>query len=257
MLLAVDAGNSTISFAVFNEDKIINSWKIIANVDEKANYYSTVLKELMRLDNFDEKNINNIILSSIVPELTNIIKNSLLFLTKNILVIDNKTKTGVKINSKIKAEVGTDIIADIVAVKNLYKDNFIVIDIGTATTFNIVLKNCEYTGSVILAGPQLSVKSLNQACSKLPLVEVKKPNNFIGFNDADAIKTGTYYGYIGAIKEIITGIKDSFKNIDFKIVLTGSKSATFMYDLTFVDAVIPSLTLQGLNEIWKINQIKQ
>ena len=256
MLLAVDTGNSTICFAVFDNDKIIYCWKIITNKDKESDYYSTVLKELMRLDNFDENNITDIILSSVVPELTDVIKESLLFLTKNILVFDNKIKTGVKISNKIKADVGTDIIADISAGKSLYGENFIVIDTGTAITFNIALKNCEYVGSAILAGPQLSVKSLSESCSKLPLVEVKKPDNFIGYDNIDAIKTGTYYGYLGAIKEIISNIKAFYKDVDFKVILTGGKSAVFMYDLTFVDSVVPDLTLQGLNEIWKLNQNK-
>lgn len=255
MLLAVDIGNSTICFATFSNGEISNSWKIITIKDKDKEYYSSVIQELMRLDNFDTNQITDIIMSSVVSELTDVIKESLSFLDKKIMIVGQEgVKTNVKINKNIKDEVGTDIIADIVAGKKLYKENFIVVDMGTAVTVNIALKDGIYDGSAILVGPQLSVKILNEFCSKLPLVEVKKPENFVGFDTVDAIKSGTYYGYLGAVKEIINTIKEKYSDVDFKIILTGGKSSVFLYDLKFVDVVMPELTLQGLYEIWKMNK---
>lgn len=255
MLLAVDLGNSTICLSTFSGNEIKNSWKIITIKDKDTEYYSSVIQELMRLDNFDINKITDIIMCSVVPELTEVIKEALSFTKQRILVVgDDGIKTNIKISTKIEDKVGTDIIADIAAGKKLYKENFIVIDMGTAVTVNVVLKGGEYAGSAFLAGSQLSVKTLSEACSQLPLVEVKKPNTFIGSTTEDAIKTGTYYGYLGAIKEIVNNIKEIHNNVDFKIILTGGKCHVFLYDLQFVDVVVPELTLQGLYEIWKLNK---
>lgn len=255
MLLTVDIGNSTICFTTFSNGKLGNSWKIITIKDKDAQYYSSVLQELMRLDNFDTNKITDVIMCSVVPELTEAIKEALSFLNQKIIIVgEDGVKTNIKISKDIKDKVGTDIIADIAAAKKIYKENFIVIDMGTAVTVNIALKGGEYFGSAFLAGSQLSVKTLSEACSQLPLVEVKKPNVFIGTNTEDAIKSGTYYGYLGAIKEIVGNIKEKYSNVEFKIILTGGKSSVFLYDLKFVDIVVPDLTAQGLYEIWKLNK---
>lgn len=255
MLLAVDLGNSTICLSTFSGNEIKNSWKIITIKDKDTEYYSSVIQELMRLDNFDTNKITDVIMCSVVPELTEAIKEALSFLNQKIIIVgEDGVKTNIKISKDIKDKVGTDIIADIAAGKKLYKENFIVIDMGTAVTVNVVLKGGEYVGSAFLAGSQLSVKTLSEACSQLPLVEVKKPNTFIGSTTEDAIKTGTYYGYLGAIKEIVNNIKEIHNNVDFKVILTGGKCHVFLYDLQFVDVVVPELTLQGLYEIWKLNK---
>ncbi len=255
MILAVDIGNSNIYFGVMEDGEIIHSWKILTTKDKQSSDYSIAIQELVKFSNVDFESLEGVVMSSVVPELTDIIKESLSFLNKKMIVVNDKgVKTGLKVSSNIESEVGSSIISAMVAAKKVYEENFIIIDIRTAITFNIALKGGEYVGSAIFAGPQLSVKALSDNCSKLPLVEVKKPEEFIGNNTIDAIKSGTYYAYLGAIKEIIQNIKEKYSDTEFKIILTGGKSAVFLYDLKFVDAVIPNLTISGLYDIWLLNK---
>ena len=255
MILTADVGNSNIVLAIFDNDEIIKQWRIVTVKDKSKDEYQMVIEQLMDIAKIDIKKIEGIVISSVVPELNFVLPEALSFITNKILVLgDNGVKTNVKIKSVNERKIGSDIIANIVAGKSYCKENFIIVDMGTATTFDIAVQNGDYAGSIILTGANLCVDALHKAASQLPLIEVKKPNQYLGNTTIDMMKSGIYYGYIGAIKEIISQIKNTFPDIQFKIFLTGGVSKVFVHDLQFVDAVLPDLTSVGLNEIWKINK---
>ena len=254
MILTVDIGNSNISLAIFDNDIIVKKWKIITSKDKSSNEYSMVIKQLMKADDIDIQKINGIVLSSVVPEIIYVVADSLNFINAKMLIIGDKdVKTGLKVKEEVESEVGSDILMNIVAGKKRFKENFIIIDMGTATTFDIALKNGEYIGSIIAPGIGLEAKALHDSCSQLPLIEIKKPKNFIGNNTKEALMSGLYYGMIGTIKEIVANIKETYNDINFKIYLTGWLSQKFIQDLDFVDGVCSDLTSEGLNEVWNLN----
>ncbi len=254
MILTVDIGNSNIVLAIFDNDTIVKKWRVITSKTKSKDEYVIVIKQLMKADEILPEKIDGVVLSSVVPEITPIFAEALSFIKAKILIIgDKNTKTNLKIKKEIESEVGADILMNIVGGKKRFKENFIIIDMGTATTFDIALKNGEYIGSIIAPGVQLQAKALHKSCSQLPLVEIRKPNNFMPTNTLDSLQAGLYYGTIGTIKEIISHIKDTYKDTEFKIYLTGGLSPKFIQDLDFIDGVCPDLTSEGLNEVWNIN----
>lgn len=254
MILTVDIGNSNIVLAIFDKDKIIKKWRIITSKVKSKDEYSMIIQQLMKADEIEFSKINGIVLSSVVPEINAIFKDSLKFLNAKIMAIGDKSvKLGLKIKKGLESEIGSDILMNIVAGKKKFKENFIIVDMGTATTFDIALKDAEYAGSIIAPGVQLSALSLHSSCSQLPLIEVKKPDHFMGVNTNEVLKSGIYYGYIGSIKEIVSQIQSNFSDTKFKIYLTGGLSPIFIQDLNFIDGVYPDLTSEGLNEIWHLN----
>lgn len=254
MILTVDIGNSNIVLALFDGDNIVKKWRLITDISKSKDEYSLVIQQLMRANDIQPKKIKGIVMSSVVPEITPIFKESLKFLNKRILTIGDKgVRTNLVIKKTIQSEIGSDILMNIVAGKKRFKENFIIIDMGTATTFDIAVEKGIYAGSIITPGVKLSTKFMHDVCSQLPLVEIKKPNTFLGNNTVSVIQSGIYYGYIGTVKEIISQIKKSFKNIKFKVYLTGGLSPIFIQDLNFIDGIFPDITSEGLNEVWKMN----
>ncbi|HSQ97254.1 MAG TPA: type III pantothenate kinase [Rickettsiales bacterium] len=256
MILTVDVGNSNIVLAVFSGEKVFKKWRIVTDKTTSKEEYETVLVQLMRFNDCNKNIIDGIVYGSVVPEVDDNLLNALKFLNKKIINVgDKNTKLNLKVRKEIKDElIGQDIVVNIIAGKKKFKENFIIIDMGTATTFDVALTDGEYAGSVIAPGAKLGSNALHTFCSQLPEVEIKKPEKVLGTNTEVLMQSGLYYGYIGLIKEIVEQIKREYKNINFKIYITGGLSVVFIHDLKFVDGFCPNLTSEGLNEVWYINK---
>lgn len=254
MILTVDIGNSNVVLTVFSGENVFKKWRILTNKIGSKEEYEVIIRQLMKVDEFDYNIIDGIVFSSVVPEVNNSCLGALKFINKKIIKIgDDNIKTGVKYSKEFK-DVGYDILMNIVAAKKRFKENFIVIDMGTATTFDVAAKDGEYIGSVIAPGANLGSAMLHKFCSQLPEVEIKKPHKVLGINTKVLMQSGLYYGYIGTIKEIVHQIKNEYKDINFKICITGGLSIIFVHDLKFIDGYFPDLTAEGLNEVWYINK---
>lgn len=255
MILTVDIGNSNITLTLFGKEKKEHEWRIITDKKKSKDEYSMILKQLIKSDGVIIEDIKGIIMSSVVPELTRTFQSTLTFIenAKVMIIGDKTTKIDVNIKDGVEKEIGHDILMNIVAGRKRFKENFVIIDMGTATTFNIALKGAEYVGSVITVGANLSAEIVHERCSQLPLIEVKKPKHFMGTNTSNALQSGIYYGYLGLLKEIIFKIKESYKENDLKFYLTGGLSKVFLPDLEFVDGIFPDLTCEGLKETWDLN----
>ena len=142
-------------------------------------------------------------------------------------------------------------LADAVAVYEKYKTAAIVIDFGTATTFDCVDKNGCYLGGVITAGPLISAEALTQKTAKLPQVNLNMPSTIIGRSTVEGIQSGLYYGYIGLIKEILHRLKNEMNEPNLKIIATGGLSYLMVKEIYDIEAVIPELTLEGMKIIWE------
>lgn len=254
MILTVDIGNSNIVLTVFSGELVFKKWRILTNKSGSKEEYEIIIKQLMKSSEFDYNSIEGITFSSVVPEIDDSFSGALKFLNKKILkVSDDGVKLNLKWRKEIEEEIGQDILMNIIAGKKRFKENFIVIDMGTATTFDIALKNGEYVGSIIAPGAKLGSAMLHKFCSQLPEVEIKKPHSVIGTNTKVLMQSGLYYGYIGTIKEIVQQIKNEYKYVNFKICITGGLSVVFVHDLKFIDEYCPDLTAEGLNEVWYLN----
>jgi len=257
VILTIDIGNSNIVLAVFEGDNIVKRWRIITDRNKSKDEYNIVLKQLMKTDSVNVGDIKGVILSSVVPEVTFAIKGAVEFLNAKTLVVgDDNVKLDLVIKNQTGRKIGSDILMNIVAGKKRFKENFIIVDMGTATTFDVALQNSEYVGSIIAPGISVFSHGLHDLCSQLPLIEIKKPSLFIGGGTIDAMQSGVYYGYLGMVREILKRIREEFQPVSLKTYITGGISNVFVHDLISVDGIYTDLTSEGLNETWRMNNAK-
>jgi type III pantothenate kinase len=254
MILTVNIGNSSIVFGLFKSEELAYHWRFDTVKDAKeAKKYKKEIINLLKQNNLKNSDIEGIVISSVVPQITSSIKDSFKFLNKKILVIGDKdVKTNMIVKIDEPEELGSDILMNALAGKEKFGENFIIIDMGTATTFNIIGKNGDFLGAVIAPGVALSCKALSDGCAKLPEWNISIPKKLIGKNTIDAINAGIYFGHIGVIKEIIDRIQTEYGQ-KMTICLTGGMSTKFKDGLDFVDEVDKDLTLKGLKLVWNIN----
>ena len=248
-----DIGNTTSKICLL-ESKNYKIKKIIyfnSNKIYSMKFLKNIFKKIIKKDK-----INKIALfSSVVPKYEILIKS---FLKKKYHISlkeikDKKIKKIVKINIKNKKQVGSDRIANAVGVYKKYKTNSIVLDFGTATTFDVVNKNGVYNGGVIAPGINLSIKSLSTSADQIPLFLLKKQKKIIGKNTIEALRSGFYWGYLGLINNIILMIQRETKK-KYKIIFTGGYANLFKTSIIRPFTVDRNITIKGIIEIFKENK---
>ena len=250
-LLIGDIGNTTTKISIIK----LNKYKSFKNLyfDSKKILNNKFLKNKLKIKS---KNINKYALfSSVVPKYESKLKK---FLLKNfgikLIEIKNKNiKKNIIINIKNKKQVGSDRIANTISVFNKYKANCIVVDFGTATTFDVVTKKGIYNGGVIAPGVNLSIKNLVYSANQIPSFKLKLQKKIIGKNTKEALRSGFYWGYSGLIKNIIERIEKE-SNTKYKIIFTGGFASFFRKSLTRSIIVDKNITISGIIEIFKTNK---
>lgn len=252
MLLAVDIGNTNITLGVFSENKLIKTFRLISDKELSQIAYENQLKEIL-----PDCKIKNCVIGSVVEQLTETLKNACNNVFEPDLYIIGNSIDGMKLELKNPNEAGADRIANAYGAKKLYPLPAIVVDIGTAATFDIVSKNGNFLGGVIMPGINLQLKSLNINTSKLPEIEIKPSLNAIGNCTENAILSGVLRGSACAIEglihqcEIELGEKAS-------IIATGGHSALIAnYMNRKFDYINPSLTLEGLKFLYEEQKAKK
>ncbi|HUQ85111.1 MAG TPA: type III pantothenate kinase [Candidatus Limnocylindrales bacterium] len=241
MLIAINIGNTNITGGIFDGSKILEMWKISKNEHEELE------KKILKFSKID-----GVIIASVVPQITPIIKSLIKKLNLPIpIVVNSKLKLPIRISVDNPDKVGADLIANIVAAYDQYKKPVIVLDSGTATTFCLLSQEGEFTGAVIAGGLQSMSKTLSESTALLPKVEIEKPEKIIGKNTVDSMRSGIYYGYIGLVNEILKRIKKEY--IDAFIIGTGGNILNVIDELPLVDEYNQSLTLEGLRIIHELN----
>lgn len=257
MLLVFDVGNTNICIAVYDGEKIIHKWRVVTSTIENCRDLDIIMSELCRVENFELSNISEAVISSVVTGICEIV--SEFCLNKNIKLLKLKdTNTKIDFESVVsnwRKVVGEDIICNVIAGKKKFKENFIIIDMGTAITFDIVGENGLHIGEVIVPDINIALESMIGNCSLLRNESDKfEYQDFvIGRNTKEAINGGIFFGYIGLIKNIVEKIKEEHGH-DMKICLTGGISNIFLHHLHFINEVDKDLTMNGLIEIWKYNK---
>lgn len=255
MLLGIDIGNTNTVFALITKEEgaIVQSWRMKTLNDRTADEYAAFFFGLAR-DHKLDKSIRGIIVSSVVPEANFYIRSFCeKYLSLEALFVTNKN-AGVNILIDRPDEVGADRLVNAVAIRENYKKAAIVIDFGTATTFDVVDENGSYKGGVIAPGINLSITALAQAASKLPKVSIREPENAIGRNTVEAMQSGVYYGYVGLIKEILDRLLKEMNGLEPLIIATGGLANTFQKDIDIIDTIDNDLTLKGLYSIYNENK---
>ncbi len=260
MFLAIDIGNTNITLGLFkiNGSKIdkepFQIWRIATSKKKTADEYAIKILDIFYYSdiNLEKQKIKNIAIASVVPSLDTVFSElTKKYFNVEAFFINSKKSGGLKYKYTNPDEIGADRIADAVAVYDKYKTASIVIDFGTATTFDCIDKDGNYLGGVITAGPLISAEALTQRTAKLPQVTLNMPAKIVGRTTVECIQSGLYYGYIGLVKEILHRIKNEMGEENIKIIATGGLSYLMVKEMEDIEGVIPELTLEGIKIIWE------
>ena len=251
MFLAIDIGNSNIVLGLFSDNKLLYQYRIKSDSSKTIESYSLDLVELFLNSGIDCLKISNIAVASVVPDLTDILNQAFARFC-NAQFIDfskNINSLNVKIDLKSEEEVGIDRLVNAKIAFEKFGADLIVVDFGTATTFDVVGDKGQYLGGVIAPGVNLSIKALHENTAKLPNINLKRQDNVIGKNTKEAMNSGIYFGYISLIEGLILRIKEEYQK-DMKVILTGGLSKLFSKELKNINHIEPDLTIYGIKLIF-------
>lgn len=246
MLLAIDIGNTNIVFALTGKAQ----WRIRTEVHRTADEYAVWLFALMREKGIDPKDINAAIVSSVVPDVNFAIKSFVRDYLKQepMMITGGEIDLGMPVKLDNPRELGADRLINAYAAWDAHKQALIVIDFGTATTFDVVSGKGEYLGGVIAPGINLSLEALRAAAAKLHGVAIAHPSKVIGTSTTGAMQSGIYFGYAGLIEGIVTRIKQE-RGESMKVIATGGLAPLYAEATKVIDLVDPDLTIRGLELI--------
>ncbi len=257
MLLVIDAGNTNVVFAVFDGEVLKGQWRIHTDARRTADEYGVWLTQVMEHGGISPEKIKGAILASVVPQaLFDLRQLARRYFHTELLVIGDprlKIKTGIGVKIDNPAEIGADRLVNAAAAWKRYKQALIVVDFGTATTFDIVSGEGDYIGGIIAPGVNLSLDALQRAAAKLPNVAIQPPAKVIGTNTVGAMQSGIYYGYVGLVEGIVARIKKEYGK-SMKVIATGGLSPLYAKACAAIEALEPDLTIWGLKEIFEMNK---
>lgn len=257
MILLIDIGNTNVVLGIYKNQNKIKSWRLETRQTKTMDEYGSQIESILNHENISADDIKDIVIGSVVPTLQQTFKSLCKeYLNKTPIVIGENTRTGMKIKYENPKEVGADRIANSVAMAENYKLPAILIDMGTAITFDVVSENKEYLGGAIAPGMKISSDALFEKTSKLPRVEFVEPNGSIGRTTDEAIKSGLFYGYVGLVDNIIENIiKDLKKDQkDVSIISTGGYSDIISEKSKFITKVDKDITLDGMLIIYNLTK---
>lgn len=254
MLLAIDSGNTNIVFALFDGEKVLGEWRSSTDTNRTADEFGVWLNHLMAMEGVDRSAVNSCIIASVVPAVVFALKTLCrkYFGCEALVVGDENVNLGLNILLDRPEEVGADRLVNAVAAHKCYDGPLIVIDFGTATTFDVVDGDGNYCGGAIAPGINLSLEALHMAAAKLPRVAVGRPRSVIGKATVPAMRSGVFWGYVGLIEGLVSRIQEEF-GAPMTVVATGGLAPLFIEATNSIHHLDRDLTLRGLLEIHRLN----
>jgi type III pantothenate kinase len=259
MLLAIDIGNTNIVLGVFDGAALIHSWRLVTLRERTADELGILIAQLFAESAIDRAKVDGIIISSVVPPLTGTMQEmAARYFGHRALTVDPGTDAGMPVLYKPASDVGADRVVNAVAAYDRYgrptQVPVIVVDFGTATTFDAISTAGEYLGGVICPGIGISADALFQRAARLPRVEVRKPESIIGQTTVTSMQAGLFFGYVAMVDGIVQRMRRELEHGEAaQCVATGGMAAVLARETTSIQFVEPDLTLQGLRLIWERN----
>jgi type III pantothenate kinase len=251
MLFAIDVGNTNITCGVFEQEKIKKIFRLTTSQPRTSDEYGITLRELLTSNEIDWTLVKDVVIASVVPKVMHSLTSGIIKYFKiQPLVIEPGIKTGVKIVTGNAGQIGADRIVDLAAAYELYGVPVLVVDFGTATTYDLLDENAAFISGVTAPGIRISAKALWEDTAKLPEIEIKKPDSVLGKDTISSMQVGLVYGQIGQVEYIVGKTKEETGLKDLKVVATGGLGSLIAKETDSIDIYDPTLTLQGMRIIY-------
>jgi type III pantothenate kinase len=256
MLLAIDVGNTNIVLGTFEGDQLRHSWRLATHRDRTSDELGILVSELFVHARLPRDGVRGIVLSSVVPPLTRpAAEMCKRYFFRDPLIVDPASNTGMTILYEPPSDVGADRVVNAVAAYELYgragRKPLVVVDFGTATTFDAISARGEYLGGVICPGVGISADALFQRAARLPRVDVRRPNEVIGRTTVTSMQSGLFFGYVSMVDGIVARMRRELGDASAPCIATGGMAEIIAGESTAIETVNPDLTLIGLRMIWE------
>lgn len=251
MLLAIDVGNTETVVGVFRDEELVWRWRMATVPDRTADELALLFGGFLQQQELSfDRNVTGVVLSSVVPNATQALREMVRrYFRFQPVVVEPGVKTGVPVLTDNPKEVGADRIVNALAAFTAYGGPCVVVDFGTATTFDVIDEGGRYCGGVIATGINLSLEALHRAAAKLPRVAVERPDRVIGTSTVSAMQSGVFWGYVSMIEGIVARIRSEF-GAEMKVIATGGLAGLFAGATDVIEHVDRDLTMAGLVELY-------
>ncbi len=251
MLLTIDVGNTNITMGVFDKDTLVGTFRVTTKINRTSDEFGIVFKEILRANKIDENGITDVIIASVVPNVMHSLGSSIIKYFNIVpIVVEAGIKTGIRIVTENPKQLGADRIVDAAGAYELYGGPVLVVDFGTATTYDLVDGTGSFIAGVTAPGLRTCAKALTAEAAKLPQVEIKKPDKILAKETITSMQAGLVYGQIGQTEYIVKHMIEESCLGDVKVVATGGLGSLIANETSCIDVYDPNLTLYGMKFIY-------
>ncbi len=257
ILLTIDVGNTNIALGMIRDDQVIASFRLTTKTPRTSDEYGMCLREMMNSAEVTKEDIDDVIISSVVPKIMYSLNSAIIkYIGRTPIIIGPGIRTGISIRTENPKEVGADRIVDCAAAYFTYHTSCIIVDFGTATTFDYVSKDGVFEYTVIAPGLGITANALTSNTAKLPEIEIMKPASILGRNTVTGMQAGVVYGYIGLVEYIIRNMKRELNDQDCLVIATGGLGRVISSETDTIDIYDPDIAYKGMNFIYHKNKEK-